>query len=123
MIRSKLSDYEERNGIFSIYTKEERYCPDCGGVLKYRDSRKRKVVVFDEMVQIYRVRRFVCGVCGKMHTELPETVIAHSHYGKKCIKAAVAGDVSRCYADASTISRWKKRYGQNGWDFEDEDVG
>ena len=110
MIKSKSADYEERNGIFAIFAKEERYCPDCGGLLKYRDSRKRKVIVFDEKVQIYRVRRFVCVKCDRLHTELPETIEAHSHYGKKCIEHAVAGDISRCYADASTIHRWKKRY-------------
>lgn len=40
-----LKDYtiKEQNGIYYIITSSTPNCPDCGGELKTRDSKKRKL--------------------------------------------------------------------------------
>ena len=41
-----LKDYtiKEQNGIYYIITSSTPNCPDCGGELKTRDSKKRKLI-------------------------------------------------------------------------------
>ena len=60
-----LKDYtiKEQNGIYYIITSSTPNCPDCGGELKTRDSKKRKLISSDrdgeyirsETLQVQRV--------------------------------------------------------------------
>ena len=70
----------------AIKTNEKNICPDCNGILKVRDSKKRIVKDEDGMSYNFLLRRFVCCQCGKLHTELPdcnskmEKYLEHTHF-------------------------------------------
>ncbi len=100
----------ERNGEYYVYVEEVQKCPACGGILKYRDTKKRKVIDVEGCVCIYHLRRLKCVACGVQHTEFPSTIIPHRQYSKAVIENAVRGLPDGCGAETSTINRWKKAY-------------
>lgn len=55
-----LKDYtiKEQNGIYYIITSSTPNCPDCGGELKTRDSKKRKLISSDGTVNTFALRRY-----------------------------------------------------------------
>lgn len=81
-------------------------CPDCGGSVTVRDSRKRKVKDADGKEYIFQLRRLQCSECGKLHTEVPDIIQPQKHYGKSVIDAVQHGECDYCAADDSTIYRW-----------------
>jgi len=100
----------ERNGEYYVYTEEEQVCPVCGGILKYRDTRKRKVIDAEGRICNYHLRRFKCLACRTQHTELPDTILPHRRYSKAMIDNALQDNLDGCGAENSTINRWKKAY-------------
>ena len=82
-------------------------CPDCGGAMVVRDSRKRAVKDSDGNEYIFQLRRLRCVLCGHTHLELPDFMQAHKHYNKTVIEAVIRGECDYCAADDSTIYRWK----------------
>lgn len=92
----------------AIKTNEKNICPDCNGILKVRDSKKRIVKDEDGMSYNFLLRRFVCCQCGKLHTELPDCIEKNKHYSKNVIDSVKSGVCNFCAADNSTIQRWKK---------------
>ena len=92
----------------AIKTNEENICPDCNGIIKVRDSKKRIVKDEDGVSYNFLLRRFVCCQCGKLHTELPDCIEKNKHYSKNVIDSVKSGVCNFCAADNSTIQRWKK---------------
>lgn len=92
----------------AIKTNEKNICPDCNGILKVRDSKKRIVKDEDGVSYNFLLRRFVCCQCGKLHTELPDCIEKNKHYSKNVIDSVKSGVCNFCAADNSTIQRWKK---------------
>ena len=84
-----LKDYtiKEQNGIYYIITSSTPNCPDCGGELKTRDSKKRKLISSDGTLNTFSLRRYKCRGCGRVQMEFPE---------------------QNCAAEQSTIYRWNK---------------
>ena len=84
-------------------------CPDCGDKMRVRDSKQR--IVQDESGEkyIFKLRRFRCDNCQKLHTEIPDCIAPYKQYGKNVIDDILNGECDYFIADASTIWRWKKR--------------
>ena len=72
-----------------------------------RDSKQR--IVLDESGEkyIFRLRRFRCENCQKLHIEIPDCIAPHKQYGKNVIDNILNGECDYFIADASTIWRWK----------------
>lgn len=87
-------------------TEEENVCPDCGGKLKVRDSKKRTVKDISGEEYTFNLRRFICLECGKIHTEIPDCIVPKKRYFKDSIMAAVEGKCDYYIMDDSTIYRW-----------------
>lgn len=75
--------------------------------MRVRDSKPR--IVMDETGEkyIFRLRRFRCENCKKIHTEIPDCIIPHKQYSKKAINAVCNGECSYYIADNATVWRWK----------------
>ena len=70
---------------YRIKSFEKVCCPDCGDKMRVRDSKQR--VVQDESGEkyIFRLRRFRCDNCQKLHTEIPDCIAPYKQYGKNVI--------------------------------------
>lgn len=94
---------------FTIDSRDRKVCPLCCGSLFVRGSRRRKVKEVDGKVAIYRLKRFKCKKCGKMHTEIPDCIIPYKRYSAEVIETELTGGSNQsCPAEKSTIRRWKK---------------
>jgi len=83
------------------YTKSQQ-CPECGSVMKVRDSKKRG--------KRYQVRRYYCTRCKKLHTELPRDLAPHMRKEVDFIQDAIDGVPGMDEAENSTIARWRNAY-------------
>jgi predicted RNA-binding Zn-ribbon protein involved in translation (DUF1610 family) len=102
------------SGIFSIAPAGQRPCPLCGGALAYRDSRLRRLKNLYGEKSLFLLRRLLCGVCGKLHTEIPNTIQPYKHYDSEAIQTVLDGsaEAAACAADDSTIRRWKGSFAE-----------
>ena len=108
------------NQFYYAVTDEIPVCPDCGGMLKVRDSRKRKLMREDGSVQLFRLRRLQCKDCGAIHLEMPDIMVPYHRYDRESIEGAVSGSRNDCPADDATIYRWKKKQLHDGMNQERE---
>lgn len=92
---------------FIITTNEENICPDCGSILKIRDSKKRTVKNENGEVYTFSLRRLYCNGCRKLHIEVPDFIDKNKQYSKNVIENVTSGKCDYCVADNSTIYRWK----------------
>ena len=97
-----------KDAFYYVVTGERVQCPDCGGPVKVRDSKRRKLIMDDESVHIFKLRRLKCQVCGALHLEMPDCMLPNKHYCAQVIKGIVEGNRNDCPADDATIYRWKK---------------
>ena len=112
-------------GVFSIKCSANGVvccvgCPLCGGTLVYRNSKKRRVKNFLGIVTFFLLRRFLCQLCGKLHTELPDIIQPYKHYDSETIQSVIDGtkNAALCEADEATIRRWKKTFANEEPDIE-----
>lgn len=70
MVVSKNYKIKEQNGMYYIVPSSVPGCPQCGGEMKIRDSKRRKVIFADGTVDTFVLRRYKCTVCGRVHLEL-----------------------------------------------------
>ena len=99
---------DSAKGVYVVRNRDAPMCPECGALMSGYDHRKREVIGADGKASTYLLRRLCCPKCKKLHIEIPDNLIPHKHYEAAVIKAVIAGDDSRCPADNSTISRWRK---------------
>ena len=107
MIVSRNYKIREHDGMYYIVPSSVPGCPHCGGVMRIRDSKKRKLILSDGTVQTFVLRRYKCTVCGRVHLELPDIMIPHKHYAKEAIVETMRGE-RKCAAEQSTIYRWNR---------------
>lgn len=87
-------------------------CPNCGGELKHYDSVKRVVKERRGVKKQVKLRRLRCSECGKLHRELPETLLPYKHYESEVIKGVRDGHITpetlgfEDYPCAMTMMRW-----------------
>ena len=87
-------------------------CPECRGILAYRDSRKRILRREGGIRQWVVIRRFRCGQCGRLHNELPDCMVPYKHYHAEVISGVLDGVVSpedlesEDYPCAETMRLW-----------------
>lgn len=94
-------------------------CPICGGILKYRDSRKRICKREGGAKDHLLIRRFVCCSCKAHHNELPDCLVPHKHYEAEVISGVIDGFVTESDLDSEdypcheTMKRWKFWFHKN----------
>ena len=96
-----------RDGFFCVKTNEPVLCPVCHSFLQVRDSKKRTLIT-EAGVRIYKLRRLKCLQCGKIHSEIPDCIRPYKRYSKDLIEQAVQGNAANCPAEDSTLYRWKR---------------
>lgn len=99
-----------KNGIYYAVSDKTYACPDCGGAMKVRDSKRRHVITADGETQVFSLRRLKCIKCGSLHVELPDLIVPHKHYSRDVINRALNGAFINCPAENSTIYRWEKEF-------------
>ena len=106
-----LTSYEvkKRNGIYYVTPNEPPVCPTCRHSMTVRDSKRRQVIVGNGIVHTYRLRRLRCPHCKVIHLELPDIFVPYKRYSRQVIRMAIAGSVTGCPAENSTIYRWSKQ--------------
>ena len=85
MVVLKNYKIKEQNGMYYIVPSSVPGCPQCGGEMKIRDSKRRKVIFADGTVDTFVLRRYKCTVCGRVHLELPDIMVPHKHYSRSAI--------------------------------------
>ena len=107
----KLS-HNESSGFFTITSEEIICCPLCSGGLLYRDSKPRMLKDLLGKLSCFFLRRLLCQVCKKFHTELPSIIQPYRHYSSDAIQSVLDGGEAGadCVADNSTIRRWKTEF-------------
>ena len=89
-------------------------CPTCSNILKYKDTKTRKLFDYGHEFELIKVRRFKCDVCNKMHSELPDSVVPGRHYKKEVIKDVLEHWIEEDDPIAEngpaniTMQRWRK---------------
>ncbi len=87
-------------------------CPNCGGLLKYRDSRKRIHKREGGLTERLIIRRLKCRKCSCLHAELPDCLVPYKHYDSEVICGVIDGIVtpddedSEDYPCEETMKRW-----------------
>lgn len=94
-------------------------CPECGGILSYRDSRLRICKTYGGTATYISIRRLECIDCNRLHTELPSFLVPYKHYASEVVEN-VLDDVStpedtttEDYPCEMTMNRWKNWFMKN----------
>ncbi|WP_369322738.1 DUF6431 domain-containing protein [Youngiibacter fragilis] len=94
--------------VFFVRSLEPFCCPSCQCEhCSVIGSRNRKVIeAFDtSRSKTFRIRRLKCSSCGRIHHELPGTVIPYKRHPAESIEAVL--DDTEVAVEESTIRRWK----------------
>lgn len=87
-------------------------CSLCSGYMKYYDKVPRIIRTKGRQSKWIKVRRFRCTVCGRIHRELPETLIPYKQYESEIIKGVLEGFITtetigyEDYPCETTMIRW-----------------
>lgn len=94
--------------VFFVRSKEQIFCPCCGGDLKVIGSRHRECIEDTGKKMDLVIRRMRCSNCRKIHHELPDILVPYKRYRIECIEAVLSEDTKLSVpADESTIKRWR----------------
>lgn len=90
----------------------QKFCPECGGILKYHDRVKRIVRTRFGISYTIEISRKICTRCGRKHRELPNELLPYKHYEAEIINGFISGTHSSYdiefedYPCESTIKYW-----------------
>jgi len=120
MVSSFKLECNIETGIYTIISLITSICPLCNGFLKHRDCKKRNVLNLIGETRHFSLRRLLCLMCGKLHTEIPDIIQPFKHYDSETIQSVLDDDKKskECAADNSTISRWKADFTEMAPDIE-----
>lgn len=96
-----------------------RICPCCGGILQYRDSRKRIRKLGGGKSEYLQIRRLFCSHCRRLHVELPDCLVPHKHYDARIIADVLDERITQDtleyedYPCAATMQRWIRWFEDN----------
>lgn len=94
--------------VFFVRSLEPFFCPGCQSDQYWViGSRNRKVVdaVDTSRNRTFRIRRLKCSGCGRIHHELPGSVIPYKRHTAESIEAVL--DQAEIPVEESTLRRWK----------------
>lgn len=111
-IRLQISLQRGTRFFYTSSNEPDIVCPECGGHLKYRDSRLRICKRYGCNSTHILIRRLKCS-CGRMHNEMPDILVPHKHYANEVVEN-VLDEVSTPYDESTedypceaTMNRWK----------------
>lgn len=93
----------------------EPICPDCGGKLKYYDRVPRILRTIGRTTTYIQMRRLRCTVCGKVHRELPDSVLPYKQYEAEIVRGVTEGLITcetlgyEDYPCEKTMQRWRSQ--------------
>ncbi len=94
----------------------DELCPICGGSLSTYDHVTRIIKRAKGLKESILIRRRQCKSCGKLHRELPDSLLRYKQYEKEIIENVVSGDITpydldyEDYPCEMTMKRWIKYY-------------
>ena len=101
-------------GFRVINTGERQPCPICGGRLTGYGWRERKVIESDGSAVIFLLHRLVCAACGKIHHELPDSMIPYKRHCAATVENVISDNYVDVCCEESTIRRirlwWQTMY-------------
>jgi hypothetical protein len=107
-----ISNYEEsvnKSGEICIKTTEKSVCTICAGNLIVIGIRRRCVITAEDEKKIYRIRRLRCvESCGKIHHELPDSIIPYKRYSAETIEKIEENRVAGLSIESATIVKLMK---------------
>jgi hypothetical protein len=75
--------------------------------MKVRDSKPRGGISASGEGVAYQVRRYRCGHCKTIHTELPSDLAPRLRHEADAVQAALDGSDAGFAAEGSTVYRWR----------------
>lgn len=104
----------DTNGIEKCVSCEsELRCPVCGERLFCRDWKMRRYRDVDGIKHVLWIRRMKCGICDRLHNELPDFIIPYKQHVSLTIEKAVEENLlgkellSVYIPDVKTVKRWR----------------
>ncbi len=84
-------------------------CPDCGGDMAVKDSKRRYIKDESGRKLPFNLRRFYCPSCDRIHTEIPDLVTPYCQYDNATKERVKSGECATFAGDDSTIRKWRKK--------------
>lgn len=91
----------------------ELICPCCGGKLKHYDSVRRIIRTKRRITSLVKIRRLKCQSCGRLHSELPDSIFPYKQYESEVIIGVLENFITsdtigfEDYPCEMTMIRWK----------------
>lgn len=82
-------------------------CPVCKAEMKIRDTKRRYIKSGSGERYPFRLRRYYCPNCRRLHTELPDVVKPYQQYDVATVERVQSGDSFDFCGDNSTIRKWR----------------
>jgi hypothetical protein len=106
--RRYITERADDTNTWRVKNLDAPFCPSCGSLCSGYDTRARSVAGEDGNVMLFRLRRLLCPVCGKLHTEVPAFMRPRKRYTAEVIDAVIDGRGESCPADERTMRRWRR---------------
>ena len=108
-----------RKWVFFIESSEICLCPECGGLLKYRDKVPRIQKQIGGEKQIYMINRMKCSnvACGKLHRQLTDRMVKFKHFAAQVIEDVIDEVISEedglDHPCDGTMMQWRLWFARN----------
>lgn len=97
--------------MFFIESNEVCICPECKGLLKYRDRVLRGQKQTGGERKFYMICRMKCSGCGKLHRQLTDQMIKFKHYAAEVVEDVIDEVITEAdpidYPCEGTMKNWR----------------